>query len=68
MDSISIALLLSPLPNPFLFSKIVDKDNYYVLIDEVQMLDNFTGALNSLLQRQNAEKKRLNFGYYVSIL
>ncbi len=39
----------------YIDSKIVDKDNYYVLIDEVQMLDNFTGALNSLLHRQNID-------------
>ena len=35
--------------------RITDNKNYYVFIDEVQMMDNFVGALNSLLHIENAD-------------
>lgn len=35
--------------------KITDNDNYYVFIDEVQMMENFAGALNSLLHIENVD-------------
>ncbi len=34
---------------------IVDKDTYYVLLDEVQMVDDFVGVLNSLLHIRNVD-------------
>lgn len=34
---------------------IKDNNNYYVFIDEVQMMDNFVGALNSLLRIENVD-------------
>ncbi|MCD8208602.1 MAG: ATP-binding protein [Bacteroidales bacterium] len=39
----------------YLNSKIVDKDVYYVFIDEVQMMDDFVGMLNHLLHRPNVD-------------
>ena len=39
----------------YLDSKLIDDKMYYVLIDEVQMLDDFVGVLNSLLHRQNVD-------------
>ena len=35
--------------------RITDNKNYYVFINEVQMMDNFVGALNSLLHIENAD-------------
>lgn len=35
--------------------RITDSDTYYVLLDEVQMVDNFTAALNSLLHISNVD-------------
>ncbi len=39
----------------YLDSKILDKGIYYVLIDEVQMLDDFVGILNHLLHIDNVD-------------
>lgn len=36
-------------------SLITDQDTYYILLDEVQMLDQFEEALNSLLHVRNAD-------------
>ncbi len=35
--------------------RIIDRDNYYVLLDEVQMVDDFVGVLNSLLHMRNVD-------------
>ena len=34
---------------------IKDDDNYYILLDEVQNLDNFSGTLNGFLRHQNMD-------------
>ena len=39
----------------FVDSKIVDKDKYYILLDEVQMVPEFEDVLNSYLHVDNAE-------------
>ena len=36
-------------------SRIVDNDTYYILIDEVQMLDDFVDVLNGFLKKQNVD-------------
>ena len=36
-------------------SLITDKEDYYILLDEVQMLDEFVDVLNSLLHIKNAD-------------
>ena len=40
---------------PYLMEKIVDKEMYYVLLDEVQMLDDFESVLNSLGRKKNVD-------------
>lgn len=40
---------------PFLMEKLKDKDMYYVLLDEVQMLDDFESVLNSLARKNNVD-------------
>lgn len=39
----------------FVKNKITDGDKYYILLDEVQMLDDFVDVLNGLLHINNAE-------------
>jgi len=36
-------------------SRITDKGDYYVLLDEVQMIDDFVGVLNSILHIRNVD-------------
>ena len=40
---------------PYLKERISDKDMYYVLLDEVQMLDDFESVLNSLVRMKNVD-------------
>lgn len=40
---------------PYLKEKIADQDMYYVLLDEVQLLDRFEAVLNSLLRMENVD-------------
>lgn len=40
---------------PYLKERINDKDMYYILLDEVQMLDDFESVLNSLVRMKNVD-------------
>ncbi len=40
---------------PYLMDKIQDEQMYYVLLDEVQLLDDFESVLNSLVRRSNVD-------------
>ncbi|MBE7727866.1 MAG: ATP-binding protein [Enterocloster citroniae] len=40
---------------PYLTEKINDRDQYYVLLDEVQLLGDFESILNSLIRRKNVD-------------
>ncbi len=40
---------------PYLTEKISDQDQYYVLLDEVQLLGDFEFILNSLIRRKNVD-------------
>ncbi len=40
---------------PYLMERIRDHDQYYVLLDEVQLLGDFESILNSLLRRKNVD-------------
>jgi predicted AAA+ superfamily ATPase len=39
----------------YIKSKIIDSDKYYILIDEIQLLENFEEVLNSLLNIENLD-------------
>jgi predicted AAA+ superfamily ATPase len=39
----------------YIDSLMTDKEMYYILLDEVQMMDDFVGVLNSLLHVRNAD-------------
>ena len=41
--------------NEYIKSKIVDKDMYYLLLDEIQLLDNFEAVLNGYLRKDNLD-------------
>lgn len=40
---------------PYLMEKIADNEMYYVLLDEIQMLDDFESVLNSLGRKKNVD-------------
>ena len=40
---------------PYLMEKITDNEMYYVLLDEVQMLDDFESVLNSIGRKKNVD-------------
>lgn len=41
--------------NEFIKSRIVDTDMYYILLDEIQLLDNFEAVLNGYLRKENVD-------------
>ena len=41
--------------NDYIKNKIKDKDIYYILLDEVQLLDNFEAVLNGYLRKDNLD-------------
>ena len=41
--------------NKYVKDKIIDKDIYYVILDEIQLVENFEGVLNGLLRLSNID-------------
>ena len=41
--------------NDYLKSKIIDNKNYYILLDEIQLLDSFEAVLNGYLRKNNLD-------------
>ncbi len=41
--------------NNYIKSRILDKDMYYILLDEIQLLDNFEAVLNGYLRKDNLD-------------
>ncbi|MBQ3254102.1 MAG: ATP-binding protein [Acholeplasmatales bacterium] len=41
--------------NDYIKSKILDKDMHYILLDEIQLLDNFEAVLNGYLRKDNLD-------------
>ncbi len=54
-DSDNEDLLLPRNLSGFIKEKIKDEDVYYVLLDEIQLVDNFEGVLNGLLRIANID-------------
>lgn len=54
-DSDNEELLVPKNLSKYVKEKIVDKDNYYVILDEVQLVENFEGVLNGLLRISNID-------------
>lgn len=54
-DSDNEDLLVPKNLSKFVKEKIIDKDIYYVILDEIQLVDNFEGVLNGLLRIPNID-------------
>lgn len=54
-DSDNEDLLVSKNLSKFVKEKIIDKDIYYVILDEIQLVENFEGVLNGLLRIPNID-------------
>ena len=54
-DSDNDGLLISKNLSKYVKEKIIDKDGYYVILDEVQLVENFERVLNGLLRIPNID-------------
>ena len=54
-DSDNAELLISKNLSKYVKEKIKDKDIYYVILDEIQLVENFEGVLNGLLRIPNID-------------
>ena len=54
-DDINNNLLLPKELNRHIKNLIVDDELYYILLDEIQLVDNFVGVLNGLLKLSNVD-------------
>ena len=41
--------------NDYIKSKLIDNEMYYLLLDEIQLLDNFEAVLNGYLRKDNLD-------------
>lgn len=41
--------------NNYIKNKLIDNNKYYILLDEIQLLDNFEAVLNGYLRRENLD-------------
>ena len=48
-------LLLPKVLSHYIKNLIIDDDLYYILLDEIQLADNFVGVLNGLLKLPNVD-------------
>ena len=56
LDEVENEHLLNPKElSKYVKSKIVDKEMYYILLDEIQLVDNFVAVLNGFLRITNAD-------------
>lgn len=54
-DSDSEELLIPKNLSKYIKEKIIDKDIYYIILDEIQLVENFEGVLNGLLRISNID-------------
>lgn len=54
-DSDNVELLNPKNLSKYIKEKIIDKDIYYVILDEIQLVENFEGVLNGLLRISNID-------------
>ena len=56
LDSIENKYLRDPLKlYEYIKAKIIDKERYYIILDEIQMVEDFVEVLNSLLRIENVD-------------
>ena len=54
-DSDNENLLESKNLSKYIKEKIIDKETYYIILDEIQLVNNFEGVLNGLLRIENID-------------
>lgn len=54
-DSDNVELLNPQNLSKYIKSKIIDNDIYYIILDEIQLVENFEGVLNGLLRISNID-------------
>lgn len=54
-DSDNEELLIPKNLSKYIKEKIIDKDIYYIILDEIQLVENFEGVLNGLLRISNID-------------
>ena len=54
-DDMNSDLLDTKKLREYINEKVIDNDLYYILLDEIQMVDNFEGLLNGLLRQENLD-------------
>ena len=54
-DDMNSDLLDTKKLRKYINEKVIDNDLYYILLDEIQMVDNFEGLLNGLLRQENLD-------------
>lgn len=55
IDSDNEELLIPKNLSKYIKEKIIDKDIYYIILDEIQLVENFEGVLNGLLRISNID-------------
>lgn len=56
LDEVENSHLLNPLElNKYIKDRIIDNDIYYIILYEIQLVDNFVGVLNGLLRIDNVD-------------
>ncbi len=54
-DDMNSDLLDTKKLREYINERVIDNDLYYILLDEVQLIDNFEGLLNGLLRQENLD-------------
>ena len=54
-DDMNSDLLDTKKLREYINKRVIDNDLYYILLDEVQLIDNFEGLLNGLLRQENLD-------------
>ena len=54
-DSDNSSLLIPENLSKYIKDKIIDEETYYIILDEVQLVDNFEGVLNGFLRLSNVD-------------
>ena len=56
LDDIDNSHLLNPIElSKYVKDRIIDKDMYYIILDEIQLVDNFVAVLNGFLRIDNVD-------------
>jgi hypothetical protein len=54
-DDENINLLDSKNLRKYIYDRVIDEELYYILLDEIQLVNNFEGLLNGMLRKENLD-------------